>query len=135
MAHFALDYVHTISQAPVEKEIYIKLPAGIQIVGGNNKHFCLKMYRNIYGQRQADRVCNKYLNRILVEELNFQQSDIDECVYFRGEVIYLLYTDDSILASKDESLIQVAIKDIEALGLKITIEGTLDDFLGVNIDR
>ena len=128
-----LDYVYAFPQAPVEKEIYMKIPAGIQIVDGDNKDFCLKMHRNIYGRRQASRVWNKYLHRILVEELKFEQSDIDECVYYRGGVIYILYTDDSILASKDESEIKVAIRDIERSGLKITIEGTLKDFLGINI--
>ena len=128
-----LDYVHAFPQAPVEKEIHMKIPAGIQLVDGNNKDFCLKMHRNIYGQRQAGRVWNKYLHRILVEELKFEQSKIDECVYYRGGLIYLLYTDDSILASKDKSEIEVAIQDIERAGLKITIEGSLKDFLGVNI--
>ena len=127
-----LDYVHAFPQAPVEK-VYMKIPAGIQLVDGNNKDFCLKMHRNIYGQRQAGRVWNKYLHRILVEELKFEQSKIDECVYYRGGLIYLLYTDDSILASKDKSEIEVAIQDIERAGLKITIEGSLKDFLGVNI--
>ena len=130
-----LDYVHAFPQAPVEKEIYMRVPAGIKLSQGNSKDFALKMHKNIYGQRQAGRVWNKYLHRVLVEELKFEQSSIDECVYYRGEVIYLLYTDDSILASSSKSQLQKAIDDIKASNLKITIEGDLQDFLGVNISR
>ena len=52
-----LDYVHAFPQAPIEKEMFMKIPAGIQIKEGNNKDYVLKMHRNIYGQRQAGRVC------------------------------------------------------------------------------
>ena len=46
-----LDYVHAFPQAPVEKEIYMKIPAGIQITEGRNEDYVLKMHRNIYGQK------------------------------------------------------------------------------------
>jgi len=94
----------------------------------------LKMFRNIYGQKQAGRVWNKYLHNILLK-LGFVQSEVDECVYFRNGLIYLLYTDDSILASRDESEIRQAIEGIQNSGLKITIEGSVTDFLGVHIEK
>jgi hypothetical protein len=46
----------------------------------------------------------------------------------------VLYTDDSILAGPDERELN-AIKRIKAVGLDITEEGELEDFLGINIDR
>ncbi len=49
--------------------------------------------------------------------------------------MYLLYTDDSIIAGPDQSEIDKAIKDIKGAGLDIMVEGDLQDFLGVNIDR
>ncbi len=59
------------------------------------------MLRNIYGQKQAGRVWNKYLHGILLR-LGFVQSQVDEGVYYRDGVMYLLYTDDTLLASKSE---------------------------------
>ena len=56
-------------------------------------------------------------------------------MYCRGDVIYFLYTDDSILASRYKFQIQKAIDDIRASDLKITVEGDLQDFLGVHISR
>jgi len=107
----------------------MKIPIGINITEGAREDFVLKMIRNIYGQKQAGQVWNKYLHRIL-SKLGFVQSQVDECVYYRDGVIYLLYTDDSIPASRSEAKIRQAIIDIERSGLKITIEGSIADFLG-----
>ena len=54
-----LEYVHAFPQALVEKEIYMRIPAGIQIKGDVDKDYALKKHRNIYGQRQAGHVWNK----------------------------------------------------------------------------
>jgi len=46
-----------------------------------------------------------------------------------------MYTDDSILAGPDPTEIDKAIQDIKDAKLDITIEGDIQDFLGVNIER
>jgi hypothetical protein len=63
------------------------------------------------------------------------QSKVDECVYYKGTVMYVLYTDDSILAGPDQSDIDQVIEDIQRAKLNITVEGDIQDFLGINIDR
>ena len=50
-------------------------------------------------------------------------------------MIYILYTDDSIIAGSDRQAIDETIRKIKQLGLEITIEGDMQDFLGINIDR
>ena len=49
--------------------------------------------------------------------------------------MYVLYTDDSILAGPNKDEIKQIIKSIQNTGLNITIEGDLQDFLGINIKR
>ena len=49
-------------------------------------------------------------------------------------MIYVLYTDDSILFGPTQKEIDSCIEDIQAAGLKITVEGDIKDFLGVNIE-
>ena len=63
------------------------------------------------------------------------RSNIDECVFYRGSVMHVLYTDDSILAGPDLKEVERTIEDIKKAKLDITIEGNIQDFLGVNIDR
>jgi hypothetical protein len=130
-----LDYVLAFPQAPVEKEIYMKIPKGFQLdlPEGKAEHV-LKIHRNIYGQKQAGRVWNQYLTSKLKNELGFKQSKIDECIFYRGKTLYMLYTDDSLLAGPDNNEIEQIIKDLKKAQLNITDEGDIQDFLGVNID-
>ncbi len=115
----------------------MKVPAGVKIEGGGDtKDYVLKIHRNIYGQKQAGRVWNKYLSNKLVNELGFKQSKVDECIYYRGKTLYVLYTDDSLLAGPDKDEIQTIIDELqEKAKLQITVEGNLADFLGVSIKR
>jgi hypothetical protein len=130
-----IDYVLAFPQAPVEREIYMQIPKGFRIAEGSTRDYVLKLHKNVYGQKQAGRVWNKYLVDILVNKVGFKQSSVDECVFYRGKVMYVLYTDDSILAGPDLKEIEQAIEDIKKAKLDITIEGDIQDFLGVNIDR
>ena len=70
-----------------------------------------------------------------MNELNFTQSKYDECLFYRGNAMYVLYTDDSILAGPNQAELDQAVRDIESSGLKLTHEGTIDVVLGVNIRR
>ena len=130
-----LDYVLAYPQAPVEKPLYMKIPKGFSIDEGNTDDYVLNVLKNIYGQKQAGRVWNKYLTNKLVDKLGFTQSKTDECVFYRGQTMYALYTDDSILAGPDEEEIAQIINDLKKAKLTITEEGDLEDFLGVQIER
>ena len=50
-------------------------------------------------------------------------------------MIYILYTDDSILVGPSEKEINEVVHKIKGTGLKVTEEGDLEDFLGVNIHK
>ena len=113
----------------------MEIPKGFEVGSGNKKDYALKIHRNIYGQKQAGRVWNKYLADKLINEVGFTQSKIDECLFYRGTTLYALYTDDSIIAGPNLDEINQVIKDIKLAKLDVTEEGTLEDFLGVNIDR
>lgn len=132
-----IDFVLAFPQSPVERDdLYMEIPKGFEVDGANDsKEYVLHLKRNVYGQKQAARVWNQYLVQKLVDEVGFTQSETDECLFFKGNVVYLLYTDDSILAGPSQREIDKVIEDIKKAKLDITIEGDLQDFLGVNIDR
>ena len=50
-------------------------------------------------------------------------------------MMHILHTDNSILASPDKKEIAKTVKQMEATGLDIAIEGDLTDSLGVNINQ
>ena len=130
-----LDYVLAFPQAPVERELYMAIPKGFTLHEGDPKDYALRIHKNIYGQKQAGRVWNRYLAKKLTKEVGFVQSNVDECLFYKGRVIYALYTDDSIIAGPDKAEVESTIESIRRAGLNLTIEGTLEDFLGVNIER
>ena len=50
--------------------------------------------------------------------------------------MYVLYTDDSLLAGPNRMEIDVIIKELkEKAKLEITVEGDLADFLGMNVEQ
>jgi hypothetical protein len=56
-----VDFVQAYPQAPIEFDMYMDLPQGIETRHGNSKDHVLKLLSNIYGQKQAGRVWNGYL--------------------------------------------------------------------------
>jgi len=102
---------------------------------GDPKDYVLRVDHNVYGQRQASRVWHQHLVTILTTKLRFTQSNYDECIFYQGNTIYLLYTDDSILDSPDQQEIQTIIKEIMNSQLDITILGDIKDFLGVHVSK
>ena len=54
-----LDYVLAFPQAPAERELYMKIPKGIQV--DSSTEYVLKVEQNLYGQKQAGRVWNQHL--------------------------------------------------------------------------
>ena len=78
---------------------------------------------------------NRYLVRKLVNEVGFVQSKVDECIFFKRHVMYLLYNDNSILAGPSQGEINDGIAKIKKANPDITVEGDIKDFLGVNMTR
>ena len=109
----------------------MKVPKGFEVEGD----YVLRLNRDVYGQKQAGRVWNKYLENKLVNKVGFVKSKVDECIYYKGKTIYILYTDDSILSGQCKKEIGQIVRDIEKAGLNITREENLQDFLGINIKR
>ena len=40
------------------------------------------------------------------------RSNIDKCVFYRGNIVFLVYVDDGIFVSLDETSIEIAIKEL-----------------------
>ena len=128
-----IDFVQAFPQAPMLRKQCMKLPKGIAIEGVDNPdEWVLELKKNLYGGKDAGRNWYLFLKDKL-ESIGFVRSRFDECVFYRGKCMYVLYTDDSILAGPDEQELNDIIADLKGTGLDITDEGTIADFLGVNV--
>jgi Reverse transcriptase (RNA-dependent DNA polymerase) len=127
------DFVQAFPQAPSEAELYIDILKGCSIDGDKDK-WALKVLNNIYGQKQAGRVWYKYLTNKLINEMGFQQSKYDPCVLWKNGCLLGVYTDDTIITGPFGKVIDQIINDISK-SFKITYEDSVNDFLGININR
>ena len=126
-------------QADIECEMYMKLPKGLKIQGAQRSTHVLKLKKNIYGQKQAGRVWNKHLCQGLTN-IGFKSSKVDDCVYYRGNVIFAFFVDDGLWFSPDAEAIDQAIKNLingKKVGTKFDIEdrGDVTDYLGTNFEK
>ena len=129
-----IDFVQEFPQAPVERELFMKVSAGVKLKQGKKSDCVLKVHKNIYGQKQAGRVWFEYLTEKLFE-IGFKQSKHDACLFYIGKVLYALYKDDSILTGPSKSELDQVFHDLRNQKLDVTEEGDLSDFLGINIQR
>jgi hypothetical protein len=133
-----LDFVLAFPQADIERELYMKLPAGFTVEGKRiteeeKKEYVLKLLKNLYGQKQAGRVWYQHLRRNLIK-IGFTPSEFDECVFYYGKTIFIVYTDDTILLGPDKKEIEEIYKKLDAT-FKIEDQGNLSDYLGIKIER
>ena len=56
-----LDYVAAFPQAPVERELYMKILNGIHLQGKTSADQVLELHNNPYGQNNAGNVWNNFL--------------------------------------------------------------------------
>ena len=91
-----LDFVMAYPQTPAEMPLYMCLPQGYRCYGMSRKTHALKLVRNVYGQKQAGHVWNKY-NDWGMKEIGFKPSSFDPCPYYSGSIVFVDYIDDCII--------------------------------------
>jgi hypothetical protein len=133
-----LDFVMAFTQADVESDLYMELPKNFSVPGtkityADKDKYVLKLVKNLYGQKQAGKVWYDHLKDKLTK-LGFIHSKFDECVFYHGKTIFLVYTDDTILVGPDEKEIEKIVKTLSK-NSKEEDQGDLSDYLGVNIER
>ncbi len=92
----------------------------------------MKLEKNIYGQKQAGRVWYSFLVDKLMS-IGFTTLLIDDCAFFHGDIIFIVYVDNGIFLGSDNLQLQEVIKEIQNLGLNIEDQGHPADYAGVNI--
>ncbi len=129
-----LDIKTAFLQGELSERVYIQQPEGF---AEGDKSTCCLLNKAIYGLKQAPRVWYERLHKELIN-LNFQISEADPGLYVYKDdcnTLYLLvYVDDILLVSTDESL----ISNIKGQLLSVFDARDLGDvttYLGINILR
>ena len=96
-----INYVLDFTQEPIKMECYMKTPKDIEVQ--SDSEWLQKVKKTVYRQLKEGRVRNKLLvEKLTSSAVGFRKSKVDECVFYRGEIINILYNKYSILKVPDE---------------------------------
>ena len=131
-----LDFVMAYPQAPAELPLYLRLPQGYKRKGMTRKSHVLKLKRNVYGQKQAGRVWNQYMDQGM-RSICFTLGKFDPCLYYRKSIIFLVFIDDCIVFGPNDTAINEVVTDLRNSSQNFTLDdqGEVGDLLGIQIQK
>ena len=125
-----IDFVNAFVQAVLTSPVWIHLPRGFRSTKG--KHTCLRLKKSLYGLRTAPRLWHEHLRGALLISLGFRASSFDPCLFYKKDMMAIVYVDDLGLAFSTESVLEEFLTDLKGLGFEFTREGTFSEFLGID---
>jgi len=132
----SIDFVLAFPQADLDTDIWMELPAGTEPEGvpGGERDYVVKLNKSLYGLKQASFNWFEKLKKALIDR-NFTPSVTDPCLYLRKGMAVLTYVDDCIIVGTSKSEINDFVKSLAngSENFKLTDEGSIDKFLGIEI--
>jgi hypothetical protein len=130
-----LDVRTAYLNAPLEHEIYMKMPPGYSDDEGDAGEV-LKLERALYGLKQAGRMWHQKLKETLEEE-GFGVAESDDGLYFlfdkKTRVLLLVYVDDMLICGRAEDVRRVKKQVTKHFDVRDMEEASV--FLGMLIRR
>ena len=100
----------------------------------NNGQLVLKLLKNLYGLKDAGRTWFEHLSDGLTD-MGFVPASSDPCIFIQGSNIIILYVDDCVIISKTKQEADKVFSELEKRKFKLTDEGTMEEYLGIQIDH
>ena len=130
-----MDVTTAFLYASLDEEVYMELMEGMEGYGTPGK--VARLNKAIYGLKQASRMWNQHIDRIL-EKMGFYRLTADHGVYYKWDgvnrVWLALYVDDIFLISKNLANIVESKKTLGA-DMKVKDLGVAQYLLGIELRR
>ena len=125
-----MDVVTAFLNAPLEEELYLRVPEGFPSRPGH----VLRLHKSLYGLRQAPRCWNKTLHDFLISK-GFQQSQYDASLYFKPGTLWVaVWVDDMLIMARDTAASK-AFKAQLCARFEMQDLGPVRRFLGLEVTR
>jgi len=140
-----IDFVLAFPQAKVKTDIYMHIPEKFKSVHGklvideNAAHpakqdAVVKLIKNIYGLADASLTWHEHIKKGL-HDYGFKQSDVDPCLFIKGQVLFILYVDDAVCLTPNPKDADDLIADLKQKGYILTDKGELAAYLGLQVTK
>ena len=129
----SIDFVLAYPQADLKANIFMRIPFGFKV--DTPGKWLLKLTKNVYGLSDAGRTWALHLRQGLIDR-GFKQSQVDPCVFFKGNLVLVIYVDDVIAFCPDDKPIDDFIQSMQEDKPRRFIledQGPLKDYLGLEI--
>ena len=136
----SVDFVLAFPQAKVKTDIYLKPPNVLSEVCICDLQTPLdrltkvyKLIHNLYGLKDAGKTWNDHLHDGLTKR-GWKQSNIDQCLYIKNDLLLILYIDDACFISANKHSILQEIQSLQE-DYNLTDDGELHDYLGTRFKK
>jgi hypothetical protein len=72
---------------------------------------------------------------MMLRDINFKQSFIDNCIIYRDDIIFIVYVNNGILLGSLDQQLHDIINNLHNLKLSIKDQGHLADYVRVSIKK
>lgn len=127
------DFANAFVQATLNESIWIHLPRGFSSSLGPNT--CLQLEKSLYGISIAPRLWYEHLVNALLNLMGFVQSKHDKCLFYRKNMLIVLFVDDAGIAAPFEEDVDDFIAELRGHGFDLKKEGDFTEFLGIKFER
>ena len=124
----SIDFIMAYTQAKVKTGIYMTLPKGTTIPNVDPSKHLLQLQQNLYGLKDGQVTWHERIKKGLREH-GFVPSKVDPCLFIKGSVLLVLYTDNATFFSPSAQAIDDEITSLKK-AFNLTDEGELQDYLG-----
>jgi hypothetical protein len=131
----SIDFTLAFPQADVDVQIYMDIPYGFPVKGSSERHV-LELKKNFYGLKQAGKTWFDYLSTTLVQDMGFTQSKLDQCVFYRDGMVFIVWVDDCLCFhknGKDTDALMTELKENFTLTEEGELGMTVMEYLGVQV--
>ena len=126
------DYSNAFIHAKLDTPVWIRLPRGYR--SSMRGKTCLKLKRSLYGSKFASAKWSEVLHKAF-KDYGLHQSEHDPCLFIKPGMMVVQWVDDCVICVKDHKDIQHFVSKMEEFGFTLTMEDTLEAFLGIKFEH
>ena len=108
------------------------MPRGLEVKGKNGIPRVLKLLRTLYGLRQIPRAFLKYMNAKMIL-CGMVQSNMDPCLFIGKKFMAIIYVEDILFWSVNESNIHDLAMQLREQGVDLEQEDDAAGFVGITL--